>query len=107
MLVFGSLTTLTPALALAVLIGMTAVIYSGGAGNIIQMTPPDHLRGRVAGTQSTMYNAGVQLGILVLGTLGSLVGISVAIRGAGGLVLLTALAMFLLAPVRNAGRRGS
>lgn len=77
---------LGPSLPLILLTGFSLMLASGAIGVLIQITTPDHLRGRVIALQSLLIEGGVPGGTLLLGALGSLIGIDWALR-LGGLGL--------------------
>lgn len=94
--------TLVGAFPLLVLIGFTALLSMGIANTLLQLRTPDELRGRVMSVQVTLMLGTVPLGVMILGSLGSLVGVDVSVLIGGGLV--AALAAF--AGVRSAALRG-
>jgi predicted MFS family arabinose efflux permease len=85
-----------------VLLGTLSIAYFGGTGNILLMSVPNALRGRVVALQATIYLAGTQVGTLVLGTLGAAIGISNALIAAGAVILLASLVMSRIAAIRDA-----
>ena len=102
LVVLGVQRELGTTIVVVAVLGCALGIYNGGTGNIIQLVAPDALRGRIVGLLSMMFLAGTQLGILLLGTLGSLVGISNVIVGAGLVILLAALLMSRVSAIRDA-----
>jgi MFS family permease len=74
--------------ALLVLIGlgMLQSSFVGILTVILQMAAPDRLRGRILGLQAVIYTTGAPFGVLAVGTLGMLIGISNAFVVAGALV---------------------
>jgi MFS family permease len=105
LVVLGLQRSLVPAIAVIAVLSCALVTYNGGTGNIIQMTVPDSLRGRVMGLHVTTFQTGTQLGTLILGTVGSYIGISNAIIGAGIVILLTAITMSRVTAIRDVGLR--
>jgi predicted MFS family arabinose efflux permease len=82
------------------LLGWANITFSGGIGNLLIMVP-DRFRGRVQGLFGTFYFTGVQLGTLLLGTAGSLVGVSNAILGAGLAAVVAAVVMSRVRAMRE------
>ncbi len=104
LVLFGLQRLVMPALVLAALIGAMGMVFLAGSGNVIQMSAPNELRGRVVGLHSMLGNSAVQLGILILGTVGSFIGISNALSLAGIAVLTTACVMLRVPAIREASR---
>jgi hypothetical protein len=67
------------------------MIFNSGSAAVVQTTVPDRLAGRVMGLQVTLTSTGQALGVLVLGTGGSIIGVSNAFLVAGGATLVTAV----------------
>ena len=99
---FGLQREFVPGLGLAALIGVASMTYNGGMGNMVQTTVADHMRGRIVGLQITMFQSGTHLGTLILGTLGTVVGISTAIVVAGLVIVATSITMSFNPAVRDA-----
>jgi hypothetical protein len=93
---------LVPALATCLVLGVLTITYYGGTGNILQISVPNELRGRILAFHSTIYVGGTQVGTLVIGSTAALVGISNAILAAGVVSLVTALAMTRVGAIRDA-----
>jgi MFS family permease len=89
---FATQRTLLGALPLMSLVGFAALLAQGMANTILQFRTPDELRGRVMSVHVTVMLGIVPLGVMVLGSLGTVVGVDVSVL-AGGL-LVTALAVF-------------
>ena len=102
LILFGAQRDFAPALVLAMLVGAAAMTYNGGMGNMVQTTVRDDMRGRVVGLQITMFHSGMHLGTLILGTLGTLIGVSNAVIVAGVAIIATVLAMSFNPAVRQA-----
>jgi hypothetical protein len=106
--VFGAVTgafalqrAFVPALALAAGMGLAQFAFAGLAVGGITIQTPDHLRGRALSYYLTTVSGFTPLGVLLLGTTGSLLGIDVAI-GAGALILLAGGVAALAVPSRLA-----
>ena len=95
---FAVQTTLVPSLALIVVLSFFLMTASGIVGALIQFETPDHLRGRVVGVQNLMIEGGLPVGTLVLGSLGTAVGIGPALAAGGALLAATGLAAAVLVP---------
>jgi MFS family permease len=99
---FGLQREFVPAVGIAALVGTASMTYNGGMGNMVHTNVADHMRGRVVGLQITMFQSGTHLGTLILGTLGTFIGISNAIVVAGTVIVATCVAMSLNPGVRDA-----
>lgn len=83
-------------------LGLMQQLFMGVHTVILQLATPDHLRGRVMGTQSVAFMSFGPIGVLAVGTLGTFIGISNALMVAGGLVVLaTGVASLRYAVVRD------
>jgi hypothetical protein len=77
---------------------MMAFAGSGGiamfvtANTTIQLTVPDHLRGRVMSLYTTSFSLSVPVGGLVMGAVGSAAGVPVALGLGGALTALVGVA---------------
>lgn len=103
---FSRQTELMVALPAAFAVGLTTMMVAGVANTILQTTTPDRLRGRVTSVQ-TMISMGVlPVGQLVIGGLGSLIGIDVSLLLAASIALASGLfGLFRLRPVNDLVRR--
>jgi MFS family permease len=99
---FGLQRELVPAIGVAALVGTASMTYNGGMGNMVHTTVVDHMRGRVVGLQITMFQSGAHLGTLILGTLGTFIGVSNAVIVAGVVIITTSLALSFNPAVRDA-----
>ena len=102
LLFLGAARDLVSSIVACVALGTLSIAYFGGTGNILLMSVPNALRGRVVALQATIYLAGTQIGTLVLGTLGAAIGISNALIAAGAVILVTSLVMSRIAAIRDA-----
>lgn len=103
LIVFGLQRELVPAIACLALLGTASMAYNGSIGNLMQLTVPNQLRGRVVGLSVTMFVCGAQLGAMLLGTLGSIIGISNALVAAGVVTLGITFVMSRVRSIREAG----
>ncbi|NJD28802.1 MAG: MFS transporter [Chloroflexi bacterium] len=71
------------------LAGFGAIAMSATANTVIQLSVPDHLRGRVISVYTTVFAGSTPIGGLVMGAIASAFGTAVAI-GAGGVVSIAA-----------------
>jgi predicted MFS family arabinose efflux permease len=99
---FGLQRELVPAIGIAALVGTASMIYNGGMGNMVHTTVVDDMRGRVVGLQITMFQSGTHLGTLILGTLGTFIGVSNAVIVAGLVIIATTTLLSLNPAVRDA-----
>jgi MFS family permease len=89
---FVSMPTLALALPIAVLFGAAMVLRAAGVQTILQMTADDEYRGRVLGIYLLVLYGGGAVGGLLIGTLGEMIGLSVALEvTAGGALFLLAV----------------
>lgn len=101
---FARQTALVPAVVLVALAATAMQLHITNHVTLYQLRTPLHLQGRVVGTSSTLSLTTASVGALLIGTLGTLAGINVAM-GVGGAALLAA-ALFILArsaPLRDVG----
>ena len=92
---FAAQQDLAPALGFAALGGAAQFVFSGLANGTLQERAPDHAAGRMMSLYTTTITGGVPLGMLLLGSAGSFVGIAPVIA-AGGAVLAVGAAVALL-----------
>jgi MFS family permease len=71
------------------LAGFGAIAMSATANTVIQLSVPDHLRGRVISVYTTVFAGSTPIGGLIMGAIASAFGTAVAI-GAGGVVSIAA-----------------
>jgi len=89
------------AVPLMMLVGFSVMLFMGTANTLLQLRTPDHLRGRVMSVQTMMMMGIVPLGVMIMGSVGTFVGVDVTVLIGG--VLLTALAVY--AGLRSAALR--
>jgi MFS family permease len=82
---------LAAALPLALLVGLTTIVFNGMTNTILQTNSPDHLRGRVMSAFTMIFMGIMPLGQLVLGALGSLFGVEQVLFVGGAVALGSAL----------------
>ena len=88
---------LVPGLVMAAIASFATMTLMGMAQTINQSRAPDHLRGRVMGVQHMTVQAGVPAGTMLEGSLGTLVGVDLAIGLGGAIVALAGAYVFLRA----------
>jgi predicted MFS family arabinose efflux permease len=86
---------IAPAVVLLGLTGFAMMLSAGMVGTVLQISTPDHLRGRVISVQSLLVDGGLSSGALLLGSLGSAIGISNALT-VGGLLLVLATGVVII-----------
>jgi hypothetical protein len=101
---FASQTTLLGALAVAVALGLLQFLFSGFVTVVIQTTTPDALRGRVLSLYLVTVTGVTPLGVMVLGSLGSVIGIAQAITLGAVVLAAGSLAALLVVNNRSASR---
>jgi len=100
---FGSQRSLALSLALMVAVGFTNVSAAVLSMMVTQLTTPAHLSARVISVQVLIVNAGNPLGALMLGALGTAIGINVALAAGGAVLALVSVFVLARAPaLRNA-----
>ena len=109
--VFALQRSLVLALPLLALVGFATMLFMGMANTLVQTRTPDHLRGRVMSVHTMVFLGVMPLGTLLLGALGTVVGVDNAIvAGALGVLALVLYAAARVAPLRDAvatPRRGA
>jgi MFS family permease len=109
--VFALQRSLVIALPLLALVGFATMLFMGMSNTLVQTRTPDHLRGRVMSVHTMVFLGVMPLGTLLLGALGTVVGVDVAIvAGALGVLALVLYAAARVAPLRDAvatPRRGA
>ncbi len=85
------------AVLILIVMGMSVMSFAGSSNVLLQTLAPDEMRGRALSVFSMVILGLVPLGALILGTLGSMFGLSGATLGGG----LVALAIALFAFARN------
>ena len=101
--VFALQRSLVLALPLLAAVGFATMLFMGMANTLVQTRTPDHLRGRVMSVHTMVFLGIMPLGTLVLGALGTVVGVDNAIvAGALGVLALVLYAAARVAPLRDA-----
>jgi xanthosine utilization system XapX-like protein len=90
-----------PALGILALLGFVHQLFNGTHVVTLQLGAPDRLRGRVLGVQTMIFMSTAPFGVLILGTLGTLVGISNVVVVAGIIVAIVAVATFRVPAIRQ------
>ena len=92
-IVLGMQRELGPMLVVLVALGVNHQAFMGTQTIALQVASADRYRGRVLGLQTIVFNSAAPVGVLVIGTLGSAIGISNAVFAGGALALVLALLM--------------
>jgi predicted MFS family arabinose efflux permease len=95
---FAVQSDLGPALLLMVAVGFTTDLVLTVGTTVIQLVTPDHLRGRAIGVEAFMVQTCVPAGALLFGSLGTLVGIDVALTIGGATLALASVAFLVWVP---------
>ena len=100
---FAAQRTLLGALPVLAAAGVAMMVFMGMANTLLQTRTPDHLIGRVMSVQTMIFIGLMPLGQLVLGMMGTIVGVDVAILAGGLLVAaVVAYAALRVSPLRDA-----
>ncbi|HVR88777.1 MAG TPA: MFS transporter [Candidatus Limnocylindria bacterium] len=103
LIVFTLQRSLGPALPLLLLLGFVTMLFLGMATTLLQTRSPDHLRGRVMSVQTMMFMGLIPLGSMVMGAIGSVVGIAGGLlTGAIVCTFVALTALVRVAPLRDA-----
>lgn len=95
---YGADRSFPVALGVLVLVGVATMISLGLTNTLLQTRSPDHLRGRVMSVYTMTQIGLVPLGTMVLGSLGSLIGVSTSLLIGGALIAAVALYATLRVP---------
>ncbi len=95
--------TLIGALVVMACVGFAALLQWGMANTILQTRTPDRLRGRVTSVHVTSMLGLVPLGAMILGTAGTLFGLSASLFGGGALLAIVAIVASRSPTLRRAG----
>ncbi len=90
LLFFGLQHTVVGALIFVGLTSLAVMVYLGMASTLMQTRAPDSLRGRVMSVQTMVFIGFMPLGQMLLGSLGTIVGINNAFLAGGIVVALVA-----------------
>jgi hypothetical protein len=94
----GAQTALLPSFVFIVVLSFCLMTASGTVGAVLQMETPDSMRGRVIGVQQLLIEGGMPVGGLMLGSLGTAIGIGPAFAAGGAVLAATAIGIALLVP---------
>ncbi len=89
--VFGAQRSFIVALPVLTLVGFTTMLFLGMANTLLQTRTPDHLRGRVMSVHTMVFIGLMPLGSMILGSIGTLVGVSTSFVIGGVAVALVTL----------------
>jgi predicted MFS family arabinose efflux permease len=104
-LLFATQRMLVGAFVVSVALGLIQFIFSGFITVLLQTKTPDALRGRVLGLYFVTVTGVTPLGVMILGSLGAVLGIEQAITiGASVLVLGSAVVLFVPSAIRTERR---
>jgi MFS family permease len=98
LVVFGTQRNMVPALVLAATFSFFMIGAFVLSTMILQLTTPDALLGRVIGVQELVIEVGLAVGTPLVGAVGSVIGLGLAITIAGTLLTLAAVLVFASAP---------
>lgn len=101
LVLFAIQRTLVPAIVVLWLVGTARFIYQGGATNLVQVSAPRALYGRIYSFQFVAVVCGLQLGTFAFGTLATVIGASNAIAVSGVIVLCAAVIALRVPAVRD------
>jgi MFS family permease len=91
LLVLGATASFPLALGAMFVAGMGGIAMAATANTLVQLTVPDHLRGRVMSVYTTVFAGSTPFGGLITGALASGFGAAMAITVGGALSLVTGL----------------
>lgn len=91
LLVFTQIRWLPGTLLALVIIGWSAISQGNTSNALIQLNTPDHLRGRVMGFFTLVFQGGMPIGSLLSGTIAEKIGAPLTILGAAFIFLTFAL----------------
>jgi hypothetical protein len=98
MTLFGLVRSLPIALALLAIAGSADVVSAVFRGTIVQLTVPDHLRGRISGVHVAVVRSGPRLGDLRAGAVASVTSEQFSVVSGGVLAILGTLLIAKLYP---------
>jgi MFS family permease len=100
---FGVQRTLVGAMVFIALTGLCVMVFLGMANTLMQTRTPDHLRGRAMSVYTMIFIGFMPLGQMILGSLGSVMGINNSFLLGG--VIVTSVALY--AALRVPALRGA
>ena len=95
---FGLQSTLVGAMAFVALTSFAVMVFMGMANTLMQTRTPDHLRGRAMSVHTMVFMGFMPLGQMLLGSVGTIVGIDRAFFTGGVIVVLLASYVALRVP---------
>jgi len=99
---FGAQRAFAVALVVLALLGFTTMLFLGMANTLMQTRAPDHLRGRVMSVHTMVFMGLMPLGSMVLGSLGTFIGVSNSFVAGGLIVGAAVLYVVVRAPAVRA-----
>jgi len=98
LVVMGTQTTLIGTMVFVGLTSFAVMVFMGMANTLMQTRSPDHLRGRVMSVQTMVFIGFMPLGQMLLGAVGTFIGINNAFVIGGSIVVCVALYAGLRVP---------
>jgi len=98
LVVMGTQTTLIGVMVFVGLTSFAVMVFMGMANTLMQTRSPDHLRGRVMSVQTMVFIGFMPLGQMLLGAVGTFIGINNAFVIGGSIVVCIALYAGLRVP---------
>lgn len=95
----GFISSLVYAIPILFLIGVCVLTFLGMSNTLIQILSPDNVRGRAISVYTMIALGIVPGGTLIVGSLGSLIGLHLAFITVGSLCVLILLALYLFKPI--------
>src|SRR5438552_8391574 len=95
---FGIQHTLIGAMVFVGLTSLAVMVFLGMANTLLQTRTPDHLRGRAMSVHTMVFIGFMPLGQMILGSIGTAVGINNAFLFGGSIVATVALVAAIRAP---------
>ncbi len=96
--IFGAQRSFVLALPLLALVGFTTMLFMGMSNTLLQTRTPDHLRGRVMSVHTMLFMGFMPLGSMLLGSIGTFVGVSTSFVIGGTVIALVTLYAALRVP---------
>lgn len=81
------------ALVLLGVVGAASIVFMASSNSALQLTAPDHLRGRVMSLHALVFAGVVPIGSFLMGAVAERFGVPAAFLSGGGLGLLSVIAM--------------
>lgn len=98
LVIFGAQRSFVVTLLVLTVAGFAMMAFLGMANTLLQTRSPDHLRGRVMSVYSMMLMGGIPLGSMVLGSLGTFIGVLNSFLVGGAIVALVTVYVAIHVP---------